>query len=529
MGGFDERRNRGPEADRRSQENHIDQKGLGMEKYFKALQSTLAEIVDLERAAALLDWDQQTYMPPGGTQARGNQLGTLRGIAHQKFIAPETGSLLERLLDYQESLDPDSDPAKLVEVTKREYDKKVRVPAEFVTEFSKVTASAHRAWVEARERDDFQHFQPHLETIVSMRRQYAEFFAPFDHVYDPLLDDFEPGMKTSAVQEMFSELRPRQVALIRAIGEQEQVEDGFLHGNYPEHGQWDFGEEVITAFGYDWTRGRQDKSAHPFTTNFSIDDVRITTRVDPAYLNTALFGTLHEGGHAIYEQGISPALERTPLGTGASLAVHESQSRMFENLVGRSYDFWVYFYPKLQDFFPAQLGNVALDTFYQGINKVEPSLIRVEADEATYNLHIMLRLELEIALMEGKLAVADLPEAWKDRMEEYLGISPTDDADGVLQDVHWSAGILGYFPTYALGNLISAQLWDKLQEDIPELSAQIRNGDYRDLLAWLREHVHQHGAKYKPQELVQRIVGQEIQTGPYLAYLTEKFTGVYQL
>jgi carboxypeptidase Taq len=500
-----------------------------MEETFAQLKKILAEVADLEHAAALLDWDQQTYMPPGGIEARGNQLGTLRGLAHQKFISEDVGQRLEDLEPLLEELEEDSDQARLLRVTKREYDKQTRVPSEFVSEFSRVTAAAHGAWIEARKNDDFAHFQPHLKKIVSLRRQYADYFAPYDHVYDPLLDDFEPGMKTAAVQEIFAGLRPKQVALLQAIEDKPQVDDSFLHLQYEEQGQWDFGVDVITQFGYDWDRGRQDKSAHPFTTNFSINDVRITTRVDPTFLNTALFGTLHEGGHAIYEQGVSQDLERTPIGTGASLAIHESQSRMYENLVGRSYDFWVCFYPRLQQIFPAQLGNVDLEAFYQGINKVEPSLIRVEADEATYNLHIMLRLELEIALMEGDLEIADLPEAWNERMQDYLGLTPTDDASGVLQDVHWSAGILGYFPTYALGNLVSAQLWERINRDIPDLSDQIRSGKFDRLLDWLRENVHRHGAKFRPQELVKRIVGKPIDPQPYLAYLEHKFGEVYQL
>jgi len=286
---------------------------------------------------------------------------------------------------------------------------------------------------------------------------------------------------------------------------------------------------VITKYGYDWQRGRQDKSPHPFTTSFSISDVRITTRVDRNYLPMALFGTLHECGHGLYELGINRAYERTPLANGASLALHESQSRTYENLVGRSLPFWEHFYPRLQEIFPAQLGNVDLETFYEGINKVEPSLIRVEADEATYNLHIMLRLELEIALIEGSLEVKDLPEVWNTRMDEYLGVTPPDDASGVLQDVHWSSGLMGYFSTYALGNLISAQLWEKLNADVPDLDDQFRRGEFGDLLEWMRTHVHQHGRKFEPQELVERVTGSKIDPTPYMRYLTNKYSDIYGL
>ena len=500
-----------------------------MEKKIAELKKILARVSDLNRASSLLGWDQQTYMPRGGAQARGYQLGTLNSLAHELFTSDQVGELLETLEDYRQELDPDSDDARLLQVTRREYEKKTRVPSDYVEEFTRVTSNAHGAWEEARANDDFPHFQPHLEKIVELRRQYADFFAPYDHVYDPLLDDFEPGMKTESVLEIFSRLRPHQVELIQRINEQDQVDDSFLHQEFDDDKQWDFGEEVITRYGYDWDRGRQDKAAHPFTISFSVGDVRITTRVDSTFLNTALFGTLHEGGHAIYEQGIDPDLERTPLAGGTSLAIHESQSRMYENILGRSYDFWVYFYPRLQEYFPTQLGEVELDTFYRGINKVEPSLIRVEADEATYNLHIMLRMELEIALMEGDLLVADLPAAWNDRMEDYLGIKPANDADGVLQDVHWSSGVFGYFPTYALGNLVSAQLWQVLQKDIPDLGQQIRSGQFEELLEWLRVKVHKHGSKFKPQELVERITGSRIDPEPYLHYLTEKFEVVYRL
>ncbi len=500
-----------------------------MQETLGRLKSILAEVSDLDSATALLSWDQQTYMPPGGVIARGNQIGTLSSLGHSKFISEEVGKLLEDLKAYAESLDPESIDACLIEVTSRDYQKQTKIPSDFVAEFSRITVVAHGAWEEARKNDDFSHFQPHLEKIVEMKRQYADFFAPYDHVYDPLLDDFEPGMKTAEVQKIFTTLRPKQVELIKAISEKPEVDNSFLHQPFDEQKQWDFGERVITKYGYDWNRGRQDKAAHPFTTNFSVGDVRITTRVDSNFLNPALFGTLHEGGHAIYEQGVSQDLERTPLAGGASLAIHESQSRMYENLLGRSYDFWVYFYPKLQDTFSKELGNVDLDTFYKGINKVEPSLIRVEADEATYNLHVMLRLELEIALLEGKLQVADLPTAWNERMEDYLGIIPPDDADGVLQDVHWSAGILGYFPTYTLGNLVSNQLWEKINKDIPGLSSQIQGGNFKELLAWLHENVHQHGSKFKPQVLVNRIVGSGIKPEAYLKYLDNKFGAIYEL
>jgi carboxypeptidase Taq len=498
-----------------------------MEKKLQQLKEILAEVDDLNGVAALLGWDQQTYMPKGGAEHRAHQSSTIQKLAHIRFTSEEVGQLLEDLKQKSGELDPDSDDARLIKVTDREYQKGTKVPSEWIAEFSQLTSKSHQIWVEARAENSFSKFKPSLEKIVEMSRQLAGFFAPYDHVYDPLLDNYEPGMKTADVKTIFEKLRSQQVELVQAIKDKPQVDNSFLHQNFDGQKQWDFGVEVITRFGYDWDRGRQDKAAHPFTTNFGINDVRITTRIMPDYLGSALFSTLHEAGHAMYEQGVAQNLNRTPLAGGCSLALHESQSRMWENLVGRSYEFWQHFYPRLQEYFPSQLENVSLEDFYKGINRVEPSLIRVEADEATYNLHIMLRLELEIALMEGALEVQDLPEAWNSRMEEYLGLVPPNDKMGVLQDVHWSSGYLGYFSTYALGNLVSVQLWDIIQKDHPDIKEQIRNGEFSQLLSWLRENVHQDGAKFEPQEMVKKVTGSSIDPAPYIGYLKEKYEKIY--
>ncbi len=500
-----------------------------MNKKLKELKELLGEVSDLNGAQAVLGWDQQTYMPAGGSESRGEQLSTLANITHQKFTAPRIGELLDGLSRTASLQDPDADDARLVRVTMREYAKQTKVPSEWVAEFARITAVAQDAWIEARAENNFGKFQPFLEQIVDLRRRYVDFFAPYDHVYDPLLDDFEPGLTTKEVQHIFGRLREEQVKLIKEIGARPQVDDSFIMTKYDESKQWDFGVEVITRFGYDWQRGRQDKAAHPFTTTFGYGDTRITTR----FLNdngmSSLFSTMHECGHALYELGVSPKLRRSILFNGASMAIHESQSRMWENLVGRSREFWTFFYPRLQSLIPEHLANVPLDKFYRGINKVEPSLVRVEADEATYNLHIMLRLEIEIALMEGSLAVKDLPEVWNTKMQEYIGITPPNDTKGVLQDIHWSGGMFGYFPTYALGNLVSVQLWEKILEDIPALPSRIRAGEFSELLAWLKEKVHIHGAKYDPQEMVQKITGSKITPEPYLRYLKTKYSDIYNI
>ncbi len=500
-----------------------------MQPELENLKTILSEVSDLYYASALLSWDQQVNMPPAGAAKRGAQLGTLRRLAHLKFTSEEVGQWLSNLKPGTGDLPPNSTEARLIAVASREYEKATRVPADFVTRRENIIAPARRAWAEARAQSRFSIFEPHLEKIVDMSREYISFFEPFDHVYDPLLDDFEPGMKTSEVQAIFAAIRPHQVALIQAIAAQPQVDDSALNQAFDRQKQWDFGIEVITKIGYDFQRGRQDLSPHPFTTSFGLNDVRITTRVQDNFFNAAFFGTLHETGHALYSQGLEKSLAGTPLARGASLAIHESQSRMWENLVGRSRPFWEHFYPRLQEVFPRQLANVSLETFYQAVNKVEPSLIRVEADEATYNLHIMIRLEIEIALMEGRLAVRDLPEVWNQAMRDDLGLTPPDDAHGVLQDIHWSGGMLGYFSTYALGNLVSAQLWECIENDIPDLQEQIRRGAFDELVNWTRQKIHQHGAKFEPQELVEKVTGSRIDPQPYLAYLQRKFGALYQL
>lgn len=498
-----------------------------MSEKLSKLKELLGEVSDLNKAASVLSWDQQVNMPPGGSEGRGQQLATLGKIAQEKFTADEIGKLLDDLK--QEYADGDSDDAAMIRVAARNYDKAIRVPAEFVAEQAIVSTKAFEAWVNARRKSDFSIFLPHLEKNVELVKKYVSFFPPADHPYDTLLDDYEPGMKTAEVKAIFDGLRPKQVKLIKAIAATKQVKDDFLHKKYNEKKLWDFGVNVITQYGYDWNRGRQDKAPHPFETSFNVNDVRITTRFEADNPMATLFSTFHESGHAMYEQGVNPAYERTPLANGTSLAVHESQSRMWENLVGRSLPFWEHFYPKLKKTFPSQLDGVSLKSFYKAINKVEPSFIRVNADEATYNLHIMLRLELEIGMVEGSIAIKDLPEIWNAKMQEYFGITPPNDAMGVLQDVHWSYGSIGYFSTYALGNLVSAQLWEKINKDIRDLDDQIRQGNFSELLGWLRTKVHVHGHKYDPQDLVQMVTGSKITPEPYVRYLTKKYSEIYGL
>jgi len=494
------------------------------------LKQRLAQVSDLAATAALLEWDQQVNMPPGGNDPRAHHLATVKTLAHSLFIADETGQLLKEAAAETTDRPYDSDDTSLVRVAQREYGKLRRVPESLVAERARAFALAFDAWGQARAKSDFAHFRPHLERVVDLSIQYAEALGYDDCLYDALLDRYEPEMKTAQVAEVFEEMKAGLIPLVQAIaGRGQQVDDSVFDQEYPQQAQWDFGMLVLRDMGFDFTYGRQDRSAHPFTTGFSPHDVRITTRILPNRFQSALFGTIHEGGHALYEQGMRIEIGRTPLFDGASYGVHESQSRLWENIVARSRHFWAHYFPRLRESFPRQLAKADPDTFYRAINKVEPSFIRVEADEVTYNLHIFLRFELEQELLEGRLAVANVPQAWNAKMEQYLGIIPPNAAQGVLQDVHWADGYLGYFPTYALGNLLSVQFYNQALEEMPDLPEQIAKGEFGALRSWLRDNVHTHGKKFTPAKLVRRITGGEMSAAPFLDYLREKYAGIYGL
>ncbi len=495
------------------------------------LKTHLADVIHLQHAAGVLGWDQQTYMPPGGAEARAEQLATLSRLAHEMFVAETTGALLQQAAAEVDGADYDSDEAALVRVVQHDYDLATRVPTKLVEEIARTTTLAHEVWAKARQENDFASFAPMLDKIYDLMRQQADALGYEDRMYDALLDQYEPGMKTAQVEALFAELREELVPFVAAIFERlDAVDDTPVKLNYDVDKQAEFGLKVIEQLGYDMTRGRQDRAVHPFTTEFSINDVRITTRYQEDWMPAALFGSIHEAGHAMYEQGSDPRLEGTMLAGGTSLGVHESQSRMWENLVGRSRGFWQYFYPDLQKLFPEQLGAVNLDAFYKAINAVSRSLIRVEADEVTYNLHIMLRFEMENDLLEGKLAVKDAPDYWNAKMESYLGITPPDNGKhGVLQDVHWSSGLVGYFPTYSLGNFLSVQYWDKALADVPSIPDDIASGNFATLLDWLRANIHVHGRKYWPTELTERVTGEPIQVRSFMRYLKDKYTPIYDL
>jgi carboxypeptidase Taq len=500
------------------------------EKKLVDLKARLAEIGDLGAAGSVLGWDQATYMPKGGAAARARQGATLSRLAHQKATDKRLGKLLDDLVPYSESLPYDHDDASLIRVARRDFEKAIKVPDEYVARASAAGSASYDAWTRARPANDFSTMRPFLERTVDLSREGAEFFAPYAHIADPLIDGMDEGMTTASVQALFQKLRAALVPMVRAIAEQPVADDSCLRGTFPEAPQLDFGLTAARRFGYDLERGRLDKTHHPFCTRFSVGDVRITTRVRADDISDALFSTLHESGHAMYEQGVSPALEGTPLGSGASAGVHESQSRLWENIVGRSRRFWEHQFPLLQRAFPGQFDGVALETFYRAINKVERTLIRTDADEVTYNLHVMLRFDLELDLLEGRLAVKDLPEAWRARFASDFGITPPDDRDGCLQDVHWYGGSLGGgFQGYTIGNVLSAQFFSAAVRAHPDIPARIRRGEFALLHGWLAENLYRHGRKFTPDELVERATGGPMTIEPYLAYLRGKYAELYQL
>jgi carboxypeptidase Taq len=488
---------------------------------FDRLRERLGEVNDLTKAATVLVWDQRVMMPPKGGEARAEALGTVSRLAQERFIDPELGRLLDELRPLEESSDYDSFEASLVRRTRRNYEKATRVPPELVGEMRRASALALSAWGPAKEASDFEQLRPHLETLLELRHRYVACFEPADETYDLLLDDYEPEMKTAEVRRIFDELKEQLRPLISELAEAGDVDDSFLHGEFEPGTQRKVGLEILHRFGYTEDEWRIDETPHPFMTNPGPADIRLTTNTRPTDL-TSLFATMHEFGHGVYEWGVDRAFARTPLGTGVSLGLHESQSRTWENLVGRSRPFWRWFYPRLQEAFAAQLGSVDEEAFYRAVNKVRPSLIRIDADEVTYNLHIILRFELEQDLIENRLAVTALPEAWNARINDYLGVEVPDDAHGVLQDMHWAAGSFGYFPTYALGNVISVQIWERALEDLGDLDERFERGEFDDLREWLREHLYRLGAKFTPQETIERVTGSRIDARPYVQYLREK-------
>jgi carboxypeptidase Taq len=492
----------------------------GAPKSFARLRRHLAEIHDLVKITSLLHWDQHVTMPPGGAAARTEQLALIARLVHERLVSTETERLLEECRPYEESLPYESDDASIVRVARRDFEKASPVPLDLRSELARAGSAGYEAWRDARARSDYESFRPYLERNLELKQRYLDCFERPREDYDILLDDYERGMTTAEVRVVFDRLKDELVPLIVAAGDA-GARDDVLEQPFPIDVQREVCLDVLEAFGYSPQSWRLDPTEHPFASGTAISDIRITTRYHDRGL-ASLFASMHEFGHGLYERQVGESLARTPLARGASLGMHESQSRMWENLVGRSREFCSWVLPRLQRAFPEQLDDVDCDRFYAAVNRVRPSLIRIHADEATYNLHIILRFELEQDLIAGRVGLAELPDAWNAKMLDYLGLEPPDEAHGVLQDVHWSGGSLGYFPTYSLGNVISVQLWQRIGSDIPDLYESLERGEFAPLREWLREHVHRHGRKFTTQELLERVVGGALDPEPYLRYLKHK-------
>jgi carboxypeptidase Taq len=478
-----------------------------------------AELVDLHHTLALMQWDQEVRMPRRAAEGRAGQFATLSGLVHRREVAPELGVLLAEAEAQKEVLSVED--RALVRVMRRSYDQNTKLPEEFVAGFSRLTSQAQMAWLEAREQSDFAIFQPLLERLVVLSRQQAGYLGYTAHPYDALLDLHEEGLTTAKVAAMFGELQAPLVALVKRFSG--RLAPLSFAEPFSSSGQEQFAEHLLVAMGFDFSRGCLARSAHPFTTTLGHHDRRITNRYAPKSLDF-IFGALHEGGHALYEQGIDERLANGHLDDGVSLGIHESQSRFWENVVGRSRPFWQRFFPELRRSFPAQFAHTGLDDFIRGINAVTPGLIRVDADEVTYNLHVLIRFEIEKGLIEGSLEVAELPRIWRDKYRQYLGVEVDSDADGVLQDIHWAHGSFGYFPTYTIGNLASAQIWEAYKKYDPAFTQTLAEGNLTKIREWLVREIHGHGGVYLPEELLTRVTGAPLSARPFLAYLEEKFS-----
>ncbi len=500
-----------------------------MSETLSVLKEKLATIHDLNAAAAVLGWDQHTYMPKGGIACRSRQMATLSQLAHEFFTRPEIGELLDRI-EQSGTLEEGSEDWAYVRACRRDYNHAVKLPSEFVVEQSEAGSQSFDAWARCKPESNFEGFRPHLEKMVELSRREAEYLGYEEQIYDALLDKFEPALPTREVARVFGEVKDELVPFCKQLFEKKDlVEDKFFFTDWDRDKQWELTIQVLKDMGYDFDHGRQDESPHPFTTDFGIGDVRVTTRIHRDQFKAGLYGTIHEGGHALYEQNVNPAYDRGSLAGGTSLGIHESQSRLWENLIGRSRAYCRHYYPQVCKLFPHNMKDVSEIDYYRAINRVQPSLIRIEADEVTYSLHIFLRFELELALLSGDLKVKDLPGAWNEKVEAYLGIRPGNDAEGCMQDMHWSDGSFGYFPTYALGNLYGVSILNTVREKDPACLQAVEEGNFLPLKERLSDWVYQHGRRYTALELMERITGRGLEAGPFVSYIKAKYSGIYDL
>jgi carboxypeptidase Taq len=497
-----------------------------MSDTYEPFMAKVAELADIGHAEGMLSWDQETYMPPKGAAMRARAQGTLAGLHHERLTAPELVGLVKDL----KGQDLTGDAAVNVREVGRSQDRALKIPKELVVELSQTESLSHEAWIAAREKANFAHFQPWLEKILKLKKEVAERVGYEGTIYNALLDEYEPYTRAEDIEPVFAALKDKLVPLVEKIAATGKFPArGVLDQDFPVAEQEELGRQVLEDLGFDLEAGRLDVAVHPFCSGTSRDDVRLTTRYSADWLPGSLFGTIHEAGHGLYEQGLPEDAVATPAGGSVSLGIHESQSRLWENMVGRSRAFSTHYLPRLKALFPTQLQNVNLDEFYAAVNQVEPSLIRVEADEVTYNLHILLRFELERDLFEGRVEVKDLPSVWNERMQQYLGVCPPDDAQGVLQDVHWSFGLMGYFPTYTLGNLYGAQFFHQAQQELPDLEGQIGRGEFGGLKTWLNDKVHNRGSRLRASELVEEVTGEKLSADYFTNYLEAKFGALYNL
>ncbi len=493
------------------------------------LKARFADLLRLNYIANLLGWDQQVYLPPSvdSTKGRSEQIALIQALSHKKLVSKKTGDIIKRVEKIQDLNLVDS---ALLREAKRKYEKAIKIPTELVTEIAKTASLGHQAWEKAKSKSKFEIFQPFLEKMVSLQRDYAERINIGPTLYDSLLDIYEPGATSNWISKIFENLKSKITDILNKINDSSDKPDqSILRKKYDPKKQWDFSIEILKALKFDFTMGRQDKSVHPFTTSISFRDTRITTRILENFLPTCIFGTIHECGHALYEMGFKEDLNETYLADGSSLGIHESQSRLWENIVGRSKEFWIYWYPILKKYFPENLKDYSKDEFYRSINVVKPSYIRVDADEITYGLHIILRFEIEKELINNNFNISETPQLWNEKMEELLGIIPSNDAKGVLQDVHWAGGGFGYFPTYTLGNLYASQIYNYALKEHPNLPKEFKIGNYSNLLNYLRENIHQYGRIYKPLDLLKKITGENLNPDYFINYLEKKFYPIYNV
>jgi len=496
------------------------------EELYKSYVTKMHRIADVRNASAVLQWDQETYLPSKGAQFRGQQISTLSEMSHHLFSEDALGNILQELLQRN---DLNADQKRNVQLTHEDYVKNKKYTPEFVRALSEQTNKAFHTWIESRKKNSFEIYQKDLDALVKLKREEADILGYEGHPYNALLNEFEKGCTVDLLDKSFNTILPTLKDLIDKISASKQVNDSFLRQRFPKQQQWDWGMHLIRKLNFDFDAGRQDISEHPFSVSFNKYDVRITTRVDENDFANMTWSCIHETGHALYEQGLPEQEYGLPLGEACSYSIHESQSRLWENNVGRSRGFWQHYYPQLKEFFPAQFDGVSLDEFYSGINKVEPSFVRTEADEITYHFHVYVRYELEKSLLDKSISTSDIPGFWNSAYKKYLGVEVPDDRKGCLQDVHWSHGSFGYFPTYSLGSLYAAQLFEAAKRNLPGLEAQIADGNTIPLLGWLREKVHKSGRFFTSEELCREITGKTLDASHFVDYLLDKYVSIYTL